>query len=408
MGKLAITGGKPVRPTPQEPLIPGKWPQHDEREVEALARVANSGRWQQGPEVAEFEKMFAEYMQAKHGICANNGTVTMEIALRAFGVGVGDEVIIPPLTFIATGLCVLMVGAIPVFADVERHNSNLSPEAFEAAITDRTRAVIPVHVGGVPADMDGIMEVARKHDIKVIEDAAHAHGIEWKGRRVGAIGDIGSFSFQSEKMMVSGDGGIMLTNDDDLAALCRSLRTFGYGYPKPLMTSNWRMTEFQAAVLKVQFSRLDDQIAKRMKNLSIFLERLKEIEGIIYEVDERVTRQNGYFVPFRYDSSKFKGLPRDKFLEALKAEGFTMYPGYTTPLYKQPLFQQRAFGPSWVGDKFGRKIDYTKVHCPVAEKLASEERITLSNEFNLMGTEEDMHGLADAIIKIQQNVDEIL
>ncbi|MDY7009532.1 MAG: DegT/DnrJ/EryC1/StrS family aminotransferase [Planctomycetota bacterium] len=406
MGKLAITGGKPVRAKPQERV---KWPQHDQAECEALARVANSGRWQQGPEVAEFEEMFAAYQHAKHAICANNGTVTMEIALRAFGVGAGDEVIIPPLTFCATGLCALMVGAIPVFADVERHNSNLCPKAFEASITDRTRAVIPIHYGGTPADMDGIMEVARKHDIRVIEDAAHAHGAEWKGTRVGAIGDIGSFSFQSEKMMVSGDGGIMTTNDDDFAALCKSLRTFGYGYPEPLMTSNWRLSEFQAAVLKVQFTRIDDQIEYRMKNAQIFLDRIEEFDGgITYQMDERVTRLNGYNIPLQYNAPKFKGLPRTKFLEALQAEGYTMHTGYTVPLYKGRLYQEKAFGASWAGDKHGRKIDYTKVCCPVAEKLADEEMLTIGHECNLMGSAEDMNGLVDAIVKIQQNVDEIV
>ncbi len=405
MGKLAITGGSPVRATPQEKT---KWPYHDEAECEALARVANSGRWQQAVEVAEFEEMFAAYQHAKHAICANNGTVTMEIALRAFGVGAGDEVVIPPLTFCATGLCVLMVGAIPVFADVERHNGNLCPKAFEDAVTDRTRAVIPIHYGGTPADMDGIMEVARKHDIKVIEDAAHAHGCEWKGTRVGAIGDIGSFSFQSEKMMVSGDGGIMTTNDDDFAALCKSLRAFGYGYTEPLMTSNWRMSEFQAAVLKVQFTRIDDQIAHRIKNAQIFLDRLDEIDGLTYEMDERVTRLNGYNIPLLYDASKFKGLPRAKFFEALQAEGYNMHTVYTTPLYKGRLYQEKAFGSSWVGDKHGREIDYTKVCCPVAEKLAYEEGLSIGHWLNLMGSAEDMNGLVDAIVKIQQNVEEIL
>lgn len=404
MGKLALTGGKPVRNIPVESV---EWPYHDEAEEEALVRVARSGRWQQGPEVAEFEELFAGYQQAKHGICANNGTVTMEIALRAFGVGAGDEVVIPPLTFCATGLCVLMVGAVPVFADVEEHNGNLSPTAFEAAITERTRAVIPVHVGGIPADMDGIMEVATKHGIKVLEDAAHAHGSEWKGRRVGAIGDMGSFSFQTDKCMVSGDGGILLTNDDRLAELCRSLRTFGYGYPEPLMCSNWRLSEFQAAVLKVQFTRLDSQIAHRIENLSHFLSRIKDIEGIEYKVDPRVTRQSGYGAGFRYDASKFKGLPRSKFLEALKAEGVGMMGTGYSLLYRALLYQEKAFGPSWVVERLGRTVDYRNVHCPVAERLANEERLSIWRGC-LMGTKEDMDALADAIIKIQENVDELL
>jgi dTDP-4-amino-4,6-dideoxygalactose transaminase len=404
MGKLALTGGKPVL---EAPLQPAKWPVHDGAEREALCRVADSGCWQQGQEVAEFEKIFAHYQNAQHGICANNGTVTMEIALRAFGVGVGDEVVIPPLTFCATGLCVLMVGAVPVFADVEEHNGNLSPDAFEAAVTERTKAVIPVHVGGISTDMDGITAVARKHGIKVLEDAAHAHGCEWNGRRLGAIGDVGSFSFQSGKVMTSGDGGILVTNDDKLAALCRSLRTFGYSYPEPLMTSNWRLSEFQAAVLKVQFVRLESQIAHRLKVLSRFNSRIAEVEGIKRQVDPRVTRHNGYIATFRYDASKFKGLPRAKFIEALRAEGVGILGTGYSLLYQSPLFQKKAFGASWAVEKLGRSVDYGRVRCPVAERLANEEHITLDYQY-LMGRQEDMDALADAIVKIQENAEELL
>ncbi|MFH1007944.1 MAG: DegT/DnrJ/EryC1/StrS family aminotransferase, partial [Candidatus Latescibacterota bacterium] len=277
-GTLAINGGTPVRDVNKNPWP--IWPRHNESERQAVMRVADSGHWQMGPEVAAFEEQFADYVQAKHAICVMNGTVTMEIGLRAFGVGAGDEVIIPAHTFIATALAVLMVNATPVFVDSEPEHYNIDPEAVEKAVTERTRAIIPVHIGGAPCDMDAILDIARRHDLHVLEDAAHAHGSEWKGRRIGAISELASFSFQTGKVITAGDGGALTTDDDDLAGKCRSLRQFGYGYKEPLTTSNYRLTEFQGALLQVQLGRLDEQTRVREENARYLGASLSQIEGV--------------------------------------------------------------------------------------------------------------------------------
>lgn len=406
MSNLAILGGKPIRQAPR--VCP--WPIHDEKEEEALVRVARSGVWQQGKEVAEFEEMFASYQGAKYGICAMNGTVTMELALRAFGVGPGDEVIIPPLTFVATGLAVLEVNAVPIFADVDPDNHNLSPQAVEEAVTERTRAIIPVHVGGVPADMDGLGEVASRHGLKILEDAAHAHGAEWKGTRVGPIGDMGSFSFQTSKNMTSGDGAILLTNSEELAELVKGLRAFGYSYPGAMMGHNYRMTEFQAAVLKVQFGRLDEQIAKRNENAEYLSAGLAEIEGITPEIlDPRVTRCPRYIYKFKYDDSYFGGLDKHAFFEAVVAEGAPLFDTYA-PLYRSPLFTEKAFRPGGCPvscNRYGKPIDYTQVHCPASEKVYQEEGICVFLTA-LMVEKEDLDVIPEAILKVQQHVGDLL
>jgi dTDP-4-amino-4,6-dideoxygalactose transaminase len=383
---------------------------HDEKEEEALVRVARSGVWQQGKEVAEFEEMFASYQGAKYGICAMNGTVTMELALRAFGVGPGDEVIIPPLTFIATGLAVLEVNAVPIFADVDPDNHNLSPQAVEEAVTERTRAIIPVHVGGVPADMDGLSEVASRHGLKIVEDAAHAHGAEWKGTRVGAIGDMGSFSFQTGKNMTSGDGGILLTNFEELAEQVKGLRTFGYGYPEPMMAHNYRMTEFQAAVLKVQFGRLDEHIAQNNDRAEYLSARLTEIEGITPEMlDPRVTRCPRYIYKAKYDANYFGGLDKHTFLKAVAAEGAPLSDSYG-PLYRSPLFTGKAFRPGGCPvscSRYGKPMDYTQVHCPVSEKVYQEEGICVFFTAFLV-EKEALDAIPEAILKVQQHVGDLL
>src|SRR4051812_19529896 len=217
--ELALLGGSPVR-TKAWP----KWPVYGAPEEQALLRALHSGKWGKldGPEVANFEKAFAKYVGAKHAIGVVNGTVSLRIALMAAGIEAGDEVIVPPYTFLATATAVVEANATPIFVDIDRETFNIDPKAIEAAITPRTRAIIPVHLGGLACDMDAIIAIGRKHNVTVIEDAAHAHGGEYKGRRHGSIGQMGSFSFQSSKNLCSGEGGLVVTNDDALAQKCRS------------------------------------------------------------------------------------------------------------------------------------------------------------------------------------------
>jgi dTDP-4-amino-4,6-dideoxygalactose transaminase len=406
MAKLALLGGRPLREKPWP-----AWPRHDEREREAAVRVADSGRWQSGPEVEAFEKAFGEYTRAGHAIAMMNGTVTMEAALRAFGIGPGDEVIIPTHTFIATALAVLMVNAVPVFADSEPESYNIDPQEIEKAISGRTKAVIPVHVGGVPCDMDAILAIAKKHQLRILEDAAHAHGSEWRGKRIGSVGDISSFSFQTGKVITSGDGGALTTGDEALAALCRSLREFGYRHPEPLKTSNYRMTEFQAAILQVQLSRLDEQISVRAGNARYLAECLSGIGGLALAArDERVSRLSWYLAHLKYDARHFGGLPKQRFIDAMRAEGAPVSNVYQ-PLHSLPLFTQRRFGP-WgcpvTCEKYGEPIDYRAVSCPVADRAYREEGLWLDHDEGVLGgSRADVEGWVGAVEKVKENLSEL-
>src|SRR4051812_20194689 len=260
MPKLAMSGGSPVRTKP----FPA-WPVFGEAEEQAVVRALRSGKWgkTEGNEVANFERRFADYHQAKHGIGVQNGTVSLRIALLAAGIEAGDEGIVPPYTFLATATAIVEANATPIFVDIDRDSFNIDPKQIEAAITPRTRAIIPVHLGGLPCDMDAIMAIARKHNLTVIEDAAHAHGSEYKGRRVGAVGHFGSFSFQSSKNLTCGEGGIVLTNDAALAQKCWSIHNCGRlpgraWYEHHVMSGNYRLGEIAGALLNAQMDRLDE------------------------------------------------------------------------------------------------------------------------------------------------------
>ena len=281
MSKLAIKGGEPVRESP----FP-QWPVFDRREVEALREVVNSRFWGiGGRKVKEFEGKFAAYQGAKYGVAVTSGTTALEIALRAANIGARDEVIVPAYTFSATAAAVLQVNALPVFADIDPSNYTLDPRRVEETITDRTKAIIPVHIGGCPANMDSIIKIANRNNLMTIEDACQSWGAEWKGRRVGAIGNLGAFSFQSSKNITSGEGGIITTNDKELYELCWSYHNCGRTlegpqYEHELLGFNYRMTEFQAAVLLVQLSRLDEQTKTRNENASYLSKELSKIGGV--------------------------------------------------------------------------------------------------------------------------------
>jgi dTDP-4-amino-4,6-dideoxygalactose transaminase len=321
---LAIDGGTPVRSRPWP-----RWPIFDETEEQAILEVVRSGKWWsvEGTKVREFEEAFARFQDAQFAVCVTNGTAALEVALRAAHIGCGDEVIVPPYTFIATATAVLAVGATPVFVDVEEESLNIDPTKIEEAITPRTRAIIPVHIAGCPADMDGVLEIARKHNLLVIEDAAQAHAAEWKGTKVGAIGDMGCFSFQASKNLNAGEGGAVLTNNPHWADQVWSVHNVGRvrggrWYEHHVLGSNFRMTEFQAAILLAQLKRLPEQTERRTQNAHRLTEMLSQIPGIRPpRPDPRVTRHAYHLYIFRYDKNHFGGRPREDFLKALNAEG---------------------------------------------------------------------------------------
>jgi dTDP-4-amino-4,6-dideoxygalactose transaminase len=398
--KLAIEGGDPVR----REAFPA-WPIWDQSEEKQLLEVLHSGHWGMlsGTKVHAFERAFADYQQAKHGICVVNGTAALEIAIRAVGVGPGDEVITTPYTFVATVNASLAVGAVPILVDVDPATFCIDVEQIESAITPRTKAILPVHIGGHPADMDAILDIARKHGLRVVEDACQAWGAEWRGRRVGALGDLGAFSFQASKNINAGEGGIVLTDDDQLEEMVWSLhnvgrRKGGLWYEHVRVGWNYRMTEWQGAILLAQLARADELAGRRDRNARYLAEALQSIPGIFsLKTDPRVTRHAWHLFIFRYQREAFGGLPRDKFLAALQAEGIPCAPGYV-PLDQSPalldgLSRLRAF----------REDVPPPRTCPVADRLCTQEAVWLTQNM-LLGSQPDMDDVVRAIAKIRRSI----
>ncbi len=407
MATLALKGGQPVRNLP----FP-KWPIFDGREREALENVLESGFWGiGGSRKKEFEEKFVAYQHAKYGVAVTSGTTALEISLRALGIGCGDEVVVPTYTFMATATAVLYVNAIPVFADIDPEAYTIDPSSVESVISERTKAILPVHVSGRPADMDALTAISRKYDIRILEDACQAWGSEWKGRRVGAIGDIGAFSFQSSKNMTSGEGGIIVTNDEDLYFKALSLHNCGRlpqgaWYEHHLPGGNFRMTEFQAAMLSAQLERLDEQTEKRMENARYLDSKLSKIEGIKpFKDDERITRHAYHLYIFRFNPESFGGISKATLAKALQAEGVPASVGYSKPLYKEPYLEYFKKCPLSC-PYYNKPVDYSKLNLPVSEKACYSEGLWLP-QYVLLGSRKDMEDIIAAFEKVRENIDEL-
>ncbi len=380
------------------------WPFFDDNEIKAVEEVLRSGKWGSPncqDKVAEFEQAFADYCGTRYAVSCVNGSVSLRIALMASGIRPGDEVIVPPYTFIATASTVIECNAVPVFVDIEPGTFNLDPSKIEAAITPRTRAIIPVHFGGLACDMDSILAIAEKHGLTVIEDAAHGHGAEYKGRKLGSIGKAGSFSFQSSKNMTSGEGGIVVTNDEEMYKIMASLRNVGrleegQWYDHFNAGCNYRLTQMQAVMLSEQLKRLEAQTRIRHDNGRYLAQLLNDIEGIEpLKSDVGETLNCYHLFIFRYRPEAFGGLSREAFADLLAAEGVPCLKGYPHPLYKQPLFREKRFMCYAIPES----VDYTEVCCPEAEKACNESMWILQN--SLLGDQKDMEAFAEAIRKIK-------
>ena len=398
---LALFGGAPVRSRP----FTG-WPVFGKPEEERLLATLRSGNWGRldGPEVAEFEHRFAAMHGCRHGIAVANGTVSLRIALLAAGIGAEDEVIVPPYTFVSTASAVIEANAIPVFADVDLNTFNMDPAAVEAVVTPRTRAIIPVHFAGHPADMDAMMAIAREHELIVVEDAAHAHGASYQDRPAGSLGHVASFSFQSSKNLTSGEGGIITTNDDALAESCRSMQNCGrvpdgMWYEHHVISGNYRLGEFQGAVLNCQLDRLEEQTRTRDSNGRYLASRLSGLPGLHPQTRLAVcTRHSYHLFMLRMDAAF--GAPRTAVLTALEAEGVPCSAGYGYSLPDQPLFRNKAFGP-YLPDA-SPSLDYSHAHCPNSDLLSREQSIWLEQNL-LLGSQEDMDDIARAFEKIYEH-----
>lgn len=390
---------KPIRTRPFT-----SWPSFGKPEEMRLMRVLRSGKWGRldGPEVAEFEKRFAAMHGCKHGIAVANGTVSLRIALIAAGLRAEDEVIVPPYTFFSTASAVVEANAVPVFAEIDLNTFNIDPSAIDAAITPRTRAVIPVHFAGQPADMDAIMAVAERHKLTVIEDAAHAHGATYKNRPAGSVGHLGSFSFQSSKNLTAGEGGIIITNDDALAESCRSIQNCGripkgVWYEHHVMSGNYRLGEFQGAILNTQLDRLESQTKTRDRNGQWLASRLAKLPGIHPQRrSSDCTRHSYHLFMLRLDEQQF-GAPRDAVVKALQAEGIPCSAGYGLSLHHQPFFRNKAFGPYLPKPT----VDFAKTSCPNSDRVC-REAIWLEQRM-FLGPRKDMDDIAHAFEKVFRN-----
>lgn len=408
MGKLAINGGTKACTA----TFPG-WPIWDETDVTAVADVVRSGQWWSvgGTKVKEFEQAFAEYQGAKHGICVPNGTISLLVSLQAVGVKAGDEVIVTPYTFIASASSIVQANAIPIFVDIDPDTMNISPAAIEAAITDKTKAIMAVHIGGMPADMDAIMDIAHKHNLKVIEDAAQAHGASWRGKGVGSIGDAGSFSFQASKNLTAGEGGIIITCDEHVGDMAWSIHNVGRvkggaWYEHPVLGSNYRMTEFQAAILLNQLKKLDSETKTRNQNGMRLAARLEKT-GLVrpQKRDERVTSHAYHVYIMRYLGEESTGVTREKFMEALSAEGVPVSTGYL-PLYRSGMFELDQNSCPLGCGFYGKTLNYAELSLPNCERLCDHEQMWLSQS-TMLGTREAVDQLADAFEKVVENIAEL-
>jgi dTDP-4-amino-4,6-dideoxygalactose transaminase len=411
MAKLALKGGSREAEELRK-LVP-RWPIYDEEDERAVVDVVRSRRWcrlYSGSRAEMFERMFAEYHQAKYGIAVANGTVALELALKTVGVGIGDEVIVPAVTFIATASAVSEVGAIPIFVDIDPENAAISAKSIEENVTEKTKAVIGVHYAGYPINFDEILPVVKKHDLFLIEDCAHAHGSEWRGRKVGAIGHMGGFSLQESKTLTAGEGGIVLTNDDGLAEKARLIHNIGRvlgkpGYMHYILSSNYRLSELQAGLLISQMRRLREQVELKHETGEYLASKLKKIGGVEpLKRDERITKRGYYYFVVRYYSEEFQNVPKEKFVAALNAEGVPAGVGYGMPLYRQPAFKREnlkgVFPESWTVP------NYEGLSLPGAEEYCMRE-VTLPHQI-LLGGREAADFIVAAVEKIKENVDELL
>ena len=412
MGKLAITGGKPLR---KKPLA--QWPIATKAEAAALKDVLESTRWGgqpfPGKHAAAFAAKFAEVHTAKYGQCVNTGTVAIQAALKAIGIKPGDEVIVPAYTWEGTVGPVLLVSAIPVFVDVDPDTYCLDVRLIERAITPKTKAILPVHLGMRFADMDEILRIATKHNLKVVEDCAHAHGGLWMGKGAGSMGDLGAFSFQSSKLITSGEGGAVVTNNLEYMERVQSYINAGRAsvtdkYHHRIIGFNYRLGEFQAAVLGPQLDRLPAQSAIRERNMRYFESRLQNTTGIgLLKPDPRITRLAPYGYVLKYFSQKAKEIPRASFVAALQLEGIPCDGLFYEPVYKSSLFPvDPADFPalSWGREK---PLDLRNLYsCPESERAAYHEAVWFPHQ-NFLGSREDTGTIADAVEKVLANIEEL-
>jgi dTDP-4-amino-4,6-dideoxygalactose transaminase len=384
--ELAINGGKPVRVKPYP-----KWPVFSQKDKNDLIAVLDDGRMTSitGTNVKEFEDKYAEKFGVKYALATSNGLAALHLALSAFEIGPGDEVIVPAHTFIGTVIPVIMANAIPVFVDVELDTFNIDPSKIEEAITDRTKAIIPVHLNGLSAEMDKIMKIAKKYNLFVIEDACQAHGGYYKGKKLGTIGEIGCFSFFEDKVITTGEGGMLITDNKDYYDLARSISSYGedlitnisdrkYEYMR--IGFNYRMGSLNAALGINQLDRLDLMVEKRNKNAKYLIKNLSTVEGVIPPKEFDYCLHAYYKFVCRIDREKIS-VDIKKFVESIKAERIPATTRYPKPLPLQKVFKEKCgYGKTdcpYGCDKYGKEPAFLKGSWPIAERVGKDAFVLL-------------------------------
>lgn len=416
--KLALLGGPKTRdrPFPPYPII-------REEEKKAVLEVLEEGRLSTfiaapgehflgGKRIRQFEKDFAEYHETKYAVAFSSATAALHAAVVAVGVRPGEEVITTPYTFTSTATCALMNNAVPVFADIDPETFCIDPAEVEKVVSPLSRAIIPVHLFGHPAPMDELMSIAEEYGLKVIEDCAQAPGAIYKGKKVGTIGDCGVFSFQESKNIMTGEGGMLITNDEKIAEVARLIRNHGEvieetmtqrTYVSEILGYNYRMTELQAAIGICQLKSLDEWNNIRIRLASYLTEKLREFDGLTPPIVKEGCKHVYYVYPLLYDESK-TGIPRSLFAEALKAEGIPIGVGYVKPLYLSPLYQERR---AFAFKLYKGNASYHPGLCPVAEEMYFK-RMLIIPVVRPPASESDMDDIVNAIRKIFDNKDELL
>ncbi|NND06722.1 MAG: DegT/DnrJ/EryC1/StrS family aminotransferase [Saprospiraceae bacterium] len=412
--KPALLGGAAV--------IQHNWPSwpiwKPETDEQRLLEVMRSGVWSRKKVVDEFEQKWAATIGAKRCLAVVNGTNALNASLAQLEIGWGDEVIVTPYTFIASASSILFNGAIPVFVDVDPETFQMDPTKIEEKITSRTRAIMVVHILGLPSDMKRIMQIAKKHDLIIVEDACQAWLAEIDHKKLGTFGHAGCFSFQNSKNMPMGEGGAIVSDDDEFMDRCYSYHNYGnpFGTTAGAVSSGTvmigtklRITEYQAAIGLVQLERLEIQTERRNKRAALLKSIIEDVPGIQpYRLYDDVTRAAYHLFAFRYDKGQFEDLPRERFIEALRAEGIPASSGYK-PLNKMPYlenaFQSKYFKKFYTSQELNYERYAANNQCPLNDKLCNEA-VWLSQNV-LLGTEKDMMAIADAIAHIHAHAEEL-
>jgi len=411
----AILGGTPIR-TAAWP----KWPQWDkDKDEELILKVLRSGVWSRDKVVEEFETKWAETLGVKRCLTVVNGTNAIIAALVQSKIGGGDEVIVSSYTFIATIVAILQTGAMPVFVDSDPNTFQLDATKIEAKITPRTRAILPVHILGLPADMGKIMEIANKHNLVVVEDACQAWLAEWNHQKAGTIGHAGCFSFQNSKNLPMGEGGAIVSNDDEFMDRCFSYHSYGFPYGNigatnvsaVLAGTKLRLSEYQAAIGLSQLTKLHAETDLRSENAAYLRSKIESIPGISpYVLYPEVTKASFHLFPFRYHREAFKGVSRAVFLKALQAEGISCSSGYVPlndKLYLKDAFDSKNYRKMYKKKELDFQGFIAKNQCPETDLLCNETGVWLFQNL-LLGGKKDMDDIANAIQKIHDNAEKLL